>query len=294
MNDNSFFVADAHCDTLSRIYDEKESLLKNSGHLDLIRMQKANLKLQIFAVWMLPETLNPFNKACEIIKYFNEEKKRNAETISRIDYILSIEGGHILEGKLENLETLYDMGVCMLTLTWNGENEIGYGGVGAKDLPLKEFGLEVLKALEQKGMFIDVSHLSEKGFWSVMENTFEATPIFATHSNAKTVCDHPRNLTDKQIKAIIKRNGYIGINLYPKFLGGDSLELMTNHIKHIISLGGEKVLGFGCDFDGVDDLPKGINGVESFDVIIKELEKHFDNEFVADICGRNLKRVLNR
>jgi len=286
MNNNSFFVADAHCDTLSRIYDEKESLLQNSGHLDLVRMQKVNLALQVFAVWMLPDTPKPFNKACEIIDYFQKQEA------PQMDYLLSIEGGHILEGKIGNLETLYNMGVRLLTLTWNGENELGYGALDADNLPLKDFGVKVLKTMEQKGIFIDVTHLSENGFWSVIENTEETTPILATHSNAKAICDHPRNLTDEQIKAIVKRNGYIGINLYPKFLGGDSLTLMIKHIKHIISLGGEKVLGFGCDFDGVDELPQGIKGVENFDAIIKELDKFFNNEFVADICSKNLKRVL--
>jgi membrane dipeptidase len=155
------------------------------------------------------------------------------------------------------------------------------GGLGA-------FGVEVVRKMEDLGMIIDVSHLSEDGFWDVIKLTKKDTPIFATHSNCKAICDHPRNLTDEQIRIIIERNGFIGLNLYPDFLGGDDLELVIKHAAHIIGLSGEHALGFGFDFDGVDKLPKGIAGIENAPLIIEKLRKHFDDDLVRKMCGGNL------
>jgi len=301
--EKKFFIADAHCDTISKIYENGEALYENSGHLDLKRARDIGLSLQLFAVWVRTGEDSPFKKASEMIKTYHEECAKNIDIVAKIrskwDYedgkigaVLTVEGGHVLEGKIENLQALYDMGVRLMTLTWNGENELGFGAVSKKGEGLTPFGIEVVQKMEQLGMFIDISHLSEKGFWEVMENTKDETPIFATHSNSKSICNHPRNLTDEQIKAIIKRNGYIGLNLCVDYLGGNLLSFINKHTRHILELGGEKVLGFGFDFDGTDDLPRGIRGLEDVYKITRKLRKVYGEIIAEEICGKNLQRFF--
>ena len=300
----SYSIADAHCDTISKIFNNGEELYQNSGHIDIKRLIENNVGLQFFAVWIEPSLDRPFNRACEMIKMYHEQAAKNMDVVTKVrskwDYdedklnsVLTLEGGQVLEGSIENLETFYSMGARLLTLTWNGENEIGFGALTVDGQPsegggLKAFGIEVVRRMEELGMMIDVSHLSEDGFWDVVRHTKKSTPIFATHSNCKAICDHPRNLTDEQIKLIIERKGFIGLNLYPDFLGGNDIELIVAHAKHIIALGGEDVLGFGFDFDGVDKLPEGINGIENAHLIIEKLSEHFDEPLLRKICGENL------
>ena len=301
---DKLLIADAHCDTISRIFEAGEELYQNKGHVDIRRMQAVGVCLQFFAVWIEPSLKNPFSLACEMIKMYHEQAAKNMEMVSKVrskwDYdenklnsVLTLEGGRVLEGRVENLEAFYNMGARLLTLTWNGENELGYGALTLDGKPsdgggLKDFGVEVVRRMEELGMIIDVSHLSEDGFWDVVKHTKKETPVFATHSNCKAICDHPRNLTDEQIKIIIERDGFIGLNLYPSFLGGYALDLAIDHVKHIIELGGEDVLGFGLDFDGVDKLPTGINGIENAPLVIDKLKEHFDEQLVRKICSENL------
>ncbi|MCL2740205.1 MAG: membrane dipeptidase [Oscillospiraceae bacterium] len=332
---DKLFLADAHSDTISRLHKKGEELYQNSGHIDLRRAQAVNLALQFFAVWVPPGCKTPFKHAGEMIKTFHDQCSKNMELVAKIraswDFdegkmgaFLTLEGGGVLEGKLSNLDEFYNMGVRLLTLCWNGENELGFGEM---DLPfdfkrekitilrkkektkrifrrkliqsyslfklhhslgLKNFGIKVVQKMEDLGMLIDVSHLSEDGFWDVVKHTKKGTPIFATHSNCKAICNHPRNLTDEQIKIIIERNGFIGLNVYPPFLGGDDISLIAEHAAHIISLGGEDCLGLGLDFDGVDKLPKSIHGIENAPIIIEKLSQHFDENLLRKILSENL------
>jgi len=302
--EKKILIADAHCDTISRIHNTGEFLYKNSGHFDLERAKENNYALQIFAVWVNPKEESPLKKAQDMIMTYHEECAKNLDNVSKIrskwDFetgkigtVLAIEGGNILEGNIENIKIIYDMGVRLMTLTWNGINALGSGAISENPQGLTPFGIEVLHKMEQLGMFIDVSHLCEKGFWDVIKHTKAETPLFASHSNCQAICAHPRNLTDEQIRAIIKRKGFMGLNLYTPFLGGNNLSQINKHIKHIIALGGEDVIGFGCDFDGADELPKGINGIENIDKIIKRIKNTFGMEITEKICGKNLLKFFS-
>ena len=145
-------------------------------------------------------------------------------------------------------------------------------------------------------MAIDVSHLSEKGFWDVCEHSNK--PFIASHSNAKAICKNKRNLSDEQIREIIRLGGCIGINFYPVFLTDNTycgVCDIIKHIEHILSLGGENNLGFGSDFDGIDILPDGISGVEDYEKLINELLKlGYKESFVKKICSENFLNVLDR
>jgi membrane dipeptidase len=292
-------IADAHCDTIAKIFHNGEKLFENSGHVDIKRLIMQNVKLQFFAVFVEGE--NKFSQTVNIINRFHEECANNFEHIAKIrsvaDYdenkinaLLTVEGGASLEGEIENVQLFWDMGVRLMTLTWNGKNELANGILqdGETDEGLTDFGREVAKEMMRLGMIIDVSHIAERGFWDVMEFTEETQPIFASHSNAKEICNHPRNLTDEQIKAIINCDGFIGLNFYPDFLGNNSIEGILRHVEHILKLGGENVLGFGADFDGVDKLPEEINGAEDYPLVIEKMVKTFGEKTTRKIAGENL------
>ncbi|MDR1101816.1 MAG: dipeptidase [Clostridiales bacterium] len=291
------FIADAHCDTISRILDTNEGLFQNSGHLDIMRMRKSGVMMQLFAVWTDPKTVNPFARATAVIDKFNKECGINAQYVSvngveegKISAVLTIEGGCVLEGEIANLHKFWDMGVRLMTLTWNGRNALASGVLqdGEVDGGLSGFGREVVREMVKLGMFIDVSHIAERGFWDVIEQTGGAVPIFATHSNARSITNHPRNLTDEQIKAIISTGGFIGLNLFPDFLGGCNVSNIARHAEHIMNLGGVETLGLGADFDGVDVLPDGIHGVEDMGCINEVILGEFGEETARKILFDNL------
>ena len=142
---------------------------------------------------------------------------------------------------------------------------------------------------------IDVSHISEKGFWDVLETTKK--PILATHSNVKAICGHRRNLSDEQICAIIKNGGCIGVNLYSEFLSdmGADINDIFRHIEHILALGGENNIGLGSDLDGMDSLPNGIKGIEDIYKIFEEMqERGYSEMLIKRISSNNFLDVMQK
>jgi len=151
----------------------------------------------------------------------------------------------------------------------------------------------VVQEMNRLGMIIDVSHLSESGFWDVME--LSGAPVIASHSNCSAVWNHPRNLTDRQIKAIAEQQGVVGVNLVPQFVGpqGACAAALSEHIDHICELVGDEYVGFGTDFDGTEELICGIKDVTDFPVLVALLrDRGYGDDSVARICGRNCLRVL--
>lgn len=177
--------------------------------------------------------------------------------------VLTVENGSVLAGRPERVETLARDGVRMMTLTWNGENEIGSGNV--TDHGLSPFGKEAVRELERQGILIDVSHLNDKGFDDLLE--IARKPFAASHSNARAVCRHKRNLTDNQIREMVRRGCLIGLNYYNTFLREDgqpaSPEDLRRHVEHFLELGAENCLALGSDADGAD-LPAWLDGPEKF------------------------------
>lgn len=177
--------------------------------------------------------------------------------------VLTVENGSVLAGRPERVETLARDGVRMMTLTWNGENEIGSGNV--TDHGLSPFGKEAVRELERQGILIDVSHLNDKGFDDLLE--IARKPFAASHSNARAVCGHKRNLTDNQIREMVRRGCLIGLNYYNTFLREDgqpaSPEDLRRHVEHFLELGAENCLALGSDADGAD-LPSWLDGPEKF------------------------------
>ena len=209
--------------------------------------------------------------------------------------ILSCEGGEMFEGSLSRFEEfMAKTRLRMVALTWNFENEIGYPAVGGEKKGLKPFGFELVRTMDVAGVRADVSHLNEAGFWDLMEKA-ELAPI-ASHSDCRWLCDVPRNLTKEQVRAIIDRKGFIGINFYSDFLRADgpaTLDDVVRHIDAICEMGGEHVLGFGSDFDGIESWPEGLGDPTGFPALLDALRRRgYAEQTLRDIAGLNLWRVL--
>lgn len=271
---------DLHCDTLGECLRTGKSLNRNDLQLDLERGRSFSRWVQCFAVW-IPDELRGkdavrfFDEAADLLEREAAQNPRlrlirRAEDLDGLrggecGAILTVESGAAAAGSLDELRRLYQRGVRMMTLTWNGENEIG-GGVRAPR-GLTPFGLEAVREMERLGMVIDLSHASERLFYEVAEHT--AGPLVASHSDARTLCAHPRNLTDEQFCLIRDRGGLVGLNLAPSFLrsqGEASREDLYRHAEHFLSLGGENVLAIGGDLDGTD-LPQDVSGIASMEEI---------------------------
>lgn len=300
---------DAHCDTLEKVTDSAEALRKNSFHIDLERLMSYDGYIQVFAAFVdKSKWESPHKRALSMIDTYYLELEKNKPVSShctnihqietalnahRVACMLSVEGGEAIEGSLEKLDVLYGKGVRIMTLTWNYANEICDGIGEASGGGLTDFGKQVVKKMNRLGMIVDVSHISVKGFWDVLENSTK--PFIASHSNAKGLCPHPRNLDDSQIKAIINTGGCIGVNFYPLFVAENrcTAEDIVNHIEYFLELGGENNIGIGSDFDGIDTTPREIHGAEGMNKIVEcMLRRNFTQELIEKITSKNFLRVI--
>ncbi len=308
----SSIVVDAHCDTLTALPKEKRKLGKESGvgHLDLPRLRLGGVNLQFFAAFIAPEYReNPLARALEIFDIFFEEAAAASDlveqvlTYSDIERIVSqgkvaafltVEGGEALAGRLEVLRMFYRLGVRGLTLTWNGRNDLGDGvGESGTGGGLTAFGKAVVMEMNRMGMVIDVSHLSPRGFWDVIN--VSAKPVIASHSNCRALCDHPRNLDDDQIRALAAGGGVVGLCFYPDFIHRESpcLESLLDHAVHLAGLGGVDCIGIGSDFDGMEAVIPDLADVTRLPLVTEGLlRRGFSAEEVRKILGGNLLRVL--
>jgi membrane dipeptidase len=211
--------------------------------------------------------------------------------------VLAVEGGEALQGDLGVLRILYKLGVRVLTLTHSIRNKLGDGCSESSRSGLTQFGREVVQEMNKLGMVIDVSHLNEKGFWDVIKNSCD--PIIASHSNARVLCDHVRNLTDDQIQAIAQTGGVIGVTFVRNFLSSipeeASVETVLNHINHIEELVGAKHIGIGSDYDGMGPGPKGLEHVGKVKNITRGLIQHgYSDDEIKGILGGNFLQVFQR
>lgn len=302
-------VLDMHCDTISRIHSARlkganPGLASNEFHLDLQKMKAGGYGLQNFALFTDLDAASqqgepPFEAVIRQMDTFFAQMHQNKQHIQlvtdyqqieknwqqdRLSALLTIEEGGVCQGDPAFLRTFYALGVRMMTLTWNHQNQLGWPnraravGDGAweftpeTDRGLTKTGIEFVHEMERMGMIIDISHLGDKGIWDVFAQTKE--PFVASHSNCRSIANHPRNLTDEMIKALARRGGVTGINFCADFLAprkhgytwhpdqrvksliGD----IILHIRHLKQVGGIEVIGLGSDFDGITgalELPDG-------------------------------------
>jgi len=217
---------------------------------------------------------------------------KTAELEGKTAAFLSVEGAELINCSLDRLREAHELGVRMVGLTWNAENDLSGTNVEATDRGLSELGRRFVRRCDELGVIVDVSHISEPGFWDVVEESTK--PFVASHSNAKVLCDHSRNLTDEQFLAIVKAGGVTGINLYGEFLGENAtIDTVIAHIEHFLSLGGAANIALGADLDGCDILPAGIGGVEDMEKLAERLlQKNYAESLICDIFYHNLMRVV--
>ena len=316
---------DAHCDTIYKVYEDQVSLRKNTLHVDLERGLRYEPYAQVFAVFTRPwpteidvhnmdysadwgsEVLVPMSQ--ELLDVLLSEFTKNKDILShcrsaedaaqaarnkKIAAFIAVEGAELIGCDLSKLHWAYDMGVRLINLCWNYDNALCGAANGASKGGLTNLGKTYVEEMQRLGVAVDLSHASEKTFWDVTK--IAKKPIIAGHSNAKAICDNARNLTDAQIREIVRLDGAIGLNLCPDFLSADgvaTIEHIVRHIEHFLELGCEKTLCLGGDFDGIDSTPIGISGIESFEVIYEELlRRNYPTDLLNNIFYYNLLRVL--
>jgi len=302
-------VFDGHCDTIYRCYTRGDGFRENTGHLDLARMCAHGPWAQFFAIfWSKEEGTRPlFQVFREQAALFEREIRNHADVVAHCRTaaeleeawrmgkqaaFLSVEGAELLACDEQALEQAYHLGVRAVNLTWNFENALSGSNAEASEKGLTAKGRSFVRKMEQLGMLIDVSHLSDPGFWDVLEET--NGPIFASHSNARAVWPHKRNLTDAQFTAIIERHGTAGINMSADFLGADpGVDDIVRHIEHWFSLGGENNVSLGGDWDGISRTPKDICGIQNLDRLAERLlQLNYREQQVHGLFYQNLMRVV--
>ncbi len=307
-------IFDAHCDTLWRCDDLGLHLpLEDAGgHWDIKRAKGYASWTQFFALFtdargkdpatlwetlrrqhdiLLRATRTP-SSLLRLCRTGAEAAAARAE--GSIAAFLSVEGADLLGCSIEGLETAHALGVRAVNLTWNRANALSGSCVEEATRGLSPLGCDFVRRMQELGMLVDLSHLSEKGFWDVL--SLAQKPVMASHSNARACLDHLRNLTDAQFLALCQNGGVAGLNLYTGFLGERAdLDTVTSHLEHFWALGGEDHLALGGDWDGCEHLPQGFEyGIAGLARLYEHLlQRNCSEVLLEKLYHQNLVRVVN-
>lgn len=325
---------DMHCDTLSALLNEERgTLAENNCSVDVRRLRSSGAAAQFFAcfvnaakysreggtadrfkkeeadkeIWnrayeevlaMLSYARGSENEEFCIASYAKDIPE--AESAGKIAGILTVEEGGVLGGELGRLEELYESGVRLITLTWNYANCIGSPNSRNPEIMsrgLTRFGMEAVERMNELGMVIDVSHLSDGGFYDCIRHS--AAPIAASHSNARSLCPHPRNLTDEMLHLLGEKGGVAGLNFYSAFLkpgGNAAISDIARHAAYMVDKAGEDAVALGSDLDGFEraEMPAGISGVQDMERLWAELKKAgLTSAQIEKIAYRNAMRMIH-
>lgn len=308
-------VFDLHCDTalalLGETCNEAGSLKKNKLHIDLERASQLEAYCQCFACFTTP-MMQEWNKLSPIVVFERElatiqrevDKHKRLMSIAysmadveanrekgKMSAILTIEGPAGFDFDPALLENLHQIGFRITSLGWNEQNVLTGSNVTGGGLT--DQGREYVREAQRLGMLVDVSHISDEGFWDIMEQT--QAPVLATHSNSRALCGHSRNLTDDMFCAICRTGGVAGINQYADFLGeSPTLDTVCDHIFHFMELDPTgKHIALGSDLDGCEQLSQGFEGIQSYPALARRLlERGLGEETIRDIFWNNALNVL--
>ncbi len=263
---------DWHCDTLSKSEYTDKCTVTQAG------MDSFDETVQTFAIYTS-------DRLSEDDAYLSAKRQLAVFTKSKFSTsILSIENSKMLIYGAKTLEKFREAGVFLFSLTHNSENQYAYGC--SENGGLKPAGKELLLAANELGVTLDISHLSEKGVYQALD-IFKG-PVVASHSCFSAVYSHRRNLSDKLAHEIFERGGFVGVNIYPDFLGGQTLDDVVKHIEHAFLIGGGKHVAFGCDMDGIEKMPIGIDKYDDIKKIADlMLKKGFSQSQIDDIFYNN-------
>ena len=292
-------------------------------HTDIPRLKKSGLKAQFWSVYVpaetdatgdaLLKTLGQIDLVHKMVKKYPEmfEMAATADDVERIAKqgkiasMLGVEGGHCIENSLQNLKRFYDLGVRYMTLTHS--RSLGWAD-SATDKPsargLSPFGEEVVREMNRLGMLVDLSHVSPETMKAALRVT--KAPVIFSHSSARAICDHPRNVPDDVLRELPKNGGVVMINFFSGFIvpmdeqkrdpkSRGTLELVVDHIEHVVKVAGIDHVGIGSDYDGINRVPVGLEDVSRYPAITEELLKRgYDEQAIHKILGGNVLRVLRQ
>lgn len=311
------YISDLHCDTVYRISEEGLYRIEAS-HLDIERMKRAGYGLQTFAAFIdIGRTAEPWEHCLQLLEKLRTETKRNSDHISpvlcggdieknrcdgKISVLYSVEEGGVIGDELDRVSELHSLGVRMMTLTWNHKNTLASpafdcdstnamtadGDMGEGLSPL---GFDFVAEAEAHRIILDVSHLSDRGFYDIAGAA--KRPFIASHSNSRAVCPVKRNLADDMIRIIGDRGGLIGLNFCADFVGGEGgFEDLARHARRIADIGGVECLALGSDFDGIEYNPL-IPDCASTPIFCDHLDRvGFTDAQIDLIMGENAARFL--
>lgn len=305
---------DFHCDVISKLLVEPDLDFHKedfSSRLDvtLQSLLDADYMIQVFAVYIPSDHPKDLLTIMKSIEIFYERIANHPNMIvvdsaidverckatNKVGAILSLEGVDGLQGHLFLTSLLYRLGVRFAGLTWNAMNWAADGVLEASGAGLSSLGKDFVHQCNKLGITIDVSHLSEKSFWDVVK--ISSKPVIASHSNAKAICNHPRNLTDEQIIALVQKQGLIGITYVPWFVVEGKQANVTEllkHIEHMLSLGAENHIMLGSDFDGIDQHIEGLSSPRDVNRLEQLLLQYYSRELVEKLMWRNAYQFLLR
>lgn len=357
-------VVDSHNDILTAMIEKKVSMdndLKGKTHSDLNRFKEGGVDVQLFSIWCDGKKENPYafanhemdmldeiimHNPGKITKVHNQRELQRAIKDKKIAAMFGVEGGHMIENNLDNLNKFYERGARYMTLTWNNSTSWATSAMdetNKKDSLAKthkgltDFGKQIIKRMNELGMMVDLSHTGEQTFWDAINTTTK--PVIVSHSNAYALCPSFRNLKDDQIIAVGKNGGVIDLNFYSGFVDSASktketlfsrshkaeldslkstgmqseyaltilsekyasevqsarptLNMLLDHLDHIVKLAGVDHVGLGSDFDGINSSPQQLDDVTSYPTITARLlERGYSKKDVAKIMGGNILRVL--
>jgi len=301
---------DSHCDTISLCKTTGAALRSNTGHIDLERAACFSSYGQIFAFYTDAATIpqeRMLQNTRELYDLFRQELTANSDLLchcrtaaeiqrcwnsGKIAAVLSIEGAEQLECSPDHLDLAEEWGVRLINLTWNHKNALSGTHCDCPEQGLTELGKTFVREAQRRKIRMDVSHLSETGFWDLVRMT--ESPIVASHSNSRQICNHSRNLTDDQFRAVCETGGVVGLNFYTEFVGDvPTMDGLVRHLEHFLNLGGERHIGLGGDLDGIDTPVSGIKGLEDVPKLWAALENRgYSRSLLEDIFRNNWLRIL--
>ncbi|TYB31304.1 MAG: membrane dipeptidase [Candidatus Mcinerneyibacterium aminivorans] len=312
-------IIDLHCDTFMKLFKNKNKKFKNNDyHIDINKLIKGDSLAQFFAMFIYKNIDyekkgydSIFELTLDMIDYFHQQINKydkvefasdiddlnKNEKANKISAFLTLEEGGVVGNDLNKIKILYETGVRAITLTWNFPNTIGYPNCKEEyqSKGLTRFGKDAVRMMNDLGILIDVSHLSDGGFYDVLEISND--PFIATHSNARNIHNHSRNLTDRMIKEISESGGVIGINFCAAFLAENEISKISdilNHINHIKKIGGAESIAIGSDFDGID-CGMEIEDYSHIQKLVDALKKNgYSEREIEQIAYKNAKRVIKQ
>ena len=295
-------ICDAHADTLYRLAAEQDL----DPDVTLDRLRAGGVCLQVLALFVgkdksrdaVKSLIGRMLSVFESLKqagFVQADDPREAED-GETRVMLSLEGCEPFEPGLETIKAFRALGVRLAAVTWNHENALGTPACVNDWAGLTDYGLRAVQEMQRLGIAVDVSHLNTAGFYDILHKTNK--PPLASHSCCRALCDHPRNLTDGQLRDLFAAGGYAGVNFYPAFLvpeGPCGIDSVISHIDHMHQMGGAGMVGFGSDFDGISRKPEGLSSPADFPALISGLRKKGYREAdLEQIAGLNFIRYFER